>query len=278
MSATDPLDLLAAVAADFARDGYAIVPDALDPATCAALRARAEALVDAFDPLAAGVPFTTDDQQARDAWFLDSGDRIRCFLEDGALVDGRLAVPRDRAVNKIGHALHARDPVFAPASTVDRWRPLLAAAGVTDPRAVQSMYIVKGPGQGGEVAPHQDGTFLYTEPLTTVGVWLALADADRHNGCLWGLPGAHRGPLRRRYVREGDTTRFVELDATPVPPFGAEGWVPLEVPAGAAILLDARLPHASERNTSARPRPAYAIHFVDRAARWAEDNWIVPIT
>lgn len=266
----------APIAESFATRGYAIVPDALDPADCAALRARAEALIDAFDPLDAGVPFTTDDQQARDAWFLESGDQIRCFLEDGALVDSRLAVPRDRAVNKIGHALHARDPVFAPRSTAARWRPLLTAVGLADPRAVQSMYIVKGPGQGGEVAPHQDGTFLYTAPLTTVGLWFALADADRHNGCLWALPGAHRGPLRRRYVRAGAATRFVELDDTPLPPFDAPAWVPLEVPAGTAIMLHARLPHASERNRSDRARPAYAIHFVDRRAQWATDNWIIP--
>lgn len=249
------------------------MPDALDPATCRALRDRAAAIIETFDPTAAGAPFSTDDRQARDAWFLDSGDQIRCFLEPVAETATHLTLPREQLINKIGHALHAHDPVFAPASAPARHAALLAAAGLREPRAVQSMYMVKAPGTGGEVAPHQDTTFLHTEPETLVGLWFALADADRHNGCLWALPGAHRGPLRRRYIREGDTTRFIELDDTPWP----DGdWTPLEVPAGTAIVLHGRLPHQSHHNHSERPRPAYAVHYIDRAARWSPDNWLTP--
>lgn len=54
------------------------------------------------------------------------------------------------------------------------------------------MYIFKQPSIGGEVAPHQDSTFLHTEPLSCVGFWWALEDADRQNGCLWGYPGVHK--------------------------------------------------------------------------------------
>lgn len=43
------------------------------------------------------------------------------------------------------------------------------------------------------VTPHQDATFLYTEPLGSVmGVWIALEDATLDNGCLWFIPGSHR--------------------------------------------------------------------------------------
>lgn len=262
--------------AEYAARGFAVVPDAFDLETCAALRARAEAIIANFDPAAAGVPFTTDDRQARDDWFLDSGDKVRCFLEPGAWAGGKLTVPPERAVNKIGHALHVHDPVFAPASTPARHAAILAAVGVAHPIAVQSMYMVKAPGMGGEVAPHQDGTFLHTEPMTTVGLWFALADADRENGCLWALEGGHRGPLRRRYVRHGDETRFVELDETPMPLPGDPGWLPLEVRAGTCVVLHALLPHMSEHNRSARPRPAYTVHFIDRHARWSSDNWLRP--
>lgn len=51
------------------------------------------------------------------------------------------------------------------------------------------------PGIGGEVVPHQDNTFLYTEPTTCVGLWLALEDATKENGCLWALPASHKGEL-----------------------------------------------------------------------------------
>lgn len=58
-----------------------------------------------------------------------------------------------------------------------------------------------GPGQGPctsppggsiTVSPHQDATFLYTEPLGRVlGVWIAMEDALLENGCLWFIPGSH---------------------------------------------------------------------------------------
>ena len=48
------------------------------------------------------------------------------------------------------------------------------------------------PGIGGEVVPHQDNSFLYTEPTTCTGLWLALEDATLINGCLWAIPGSHK--------------------------------------------------------------------------------------
>lgn len=54
------------------------------------------------------------------------------------------------------------------------------------------------PNIGGEVVPHQDSTFLYTTPDTTIGVWIALEDSTVDNGCLWTLPGEHAKGVRRR--------------------------------------------------------------------------------
>jgi ectoine hydroxylase-related dioxygenase (phytanoyl-CoA dioxygenase family) len=48
------------------------------------------------------------------------------------------------------------------------------------------------PGIGGEVVPHQDNSFIYTEPQTCTGLWLALEDATILNGCLWAIPGSHK--------------------------------------------------------------------------------------
>lgn len=45
--------------------------------------------------------------------------------------------------------------------------------------------------------PHQDSTFLYTDPPSCVGLWLALEDATRANGCLWGLKGIHKQVIIR---------------------------------------------------------------------------------
>lgn len=48
------------------------------------------------------------------------------------------------------------------------------------------------PGGLATVSPHQDASFLYTEPLGRVlGLWIALEDATLENGCLWFIPGSH---------------------------------------------------------------------------------------
>ncbi|KAI3738378.1 hypothetical protein L2E82_28407 [Cichorium intybus] len=61
---------------------------------------------------------------------------------------------------------------------------ILHSLGYKRPVIIQSMYILKQPGIGGEVVPHQDNSFLYTEPQTCTGLWLALEDATIVNGCL----------------------------------------------------------------------------------------------
>lgn len=42
------------------------------------------------------------------------------------------------------------------------------------------------------MVPHQDNSFLYTEPPTCTGLWLALEDATVINGCLWAIPGSQK--------------------------------------------------------------------------------------
>jgi len=43
------------------------------------------------------------------------------------------------------------------------------------------------------VKPHQDATYLYTEPpqKSLLGFWIALDDATLENGCLHFWPGSH---------------------------------------------------------------------------------------
>lgn len=77
---------------------------------------------------------------------------------------------------------------------------VLRSLGYQRPLPVQSMYIFKQPSIGGEVIPHQDSSFVHTTPLSCVGLWWALEDADRSNGCLWALKGIHTKGLARRFL------------------------------------------------------------------------------
>ena len=251
--------------ASFDRDGFLVLPDLVDRADCDRLVARAQEIA-AAAPAEKAVFTTQEQERVSDERFLSSGPRITCFTE-----------PDGVTLAKIGHALHDLDPVFAAFSRQPLLAELVADLGVAQPLLLQSMYLCKAALSGGEVGSHQDATFLYTEPQSCVGVWVALEDATVENGCLWALPGGHRTvPLERRFVRNGgdaDGTSFVRLRDEPVE-VPEEGWVPLEAAAGTVVLLHGLLPHRSSPNTSPRSRAAYSLHLVDGTAHYPADNWL----
>ena len=260
--------------AQYIDTGFLALEDFASESDCDNLRARAQELVQEFDPAEVVSIFTTREQnRIADEYFLTSGDKIRFFFEENAFnEDGTLRYEKEKSINKIGHALHDLDPVFDRFSRSRDVKELAAALGFEDSLLLQSMYIFKQPNIGGEVTCHQDGTFLYTEPIDIVGLWFALEDATIENGCLWAIPGGHRRGLKSRWVRSRDGG--MEFEIYDKEPWPENELVPLKVKKGGLILLHGLLPHRSFENRSPHSRHAYTLHLIRAGAKYPSDNWL----
>lgn len=269
----------------YMEDGYVVLDGLLTPQECDELRQRMTEIVDQMDvPEHCRTTFSTyhDEQlktQGNADYFITSGDKIRFFFEKGVFDDkGKFIVPKQKSLNKVGHALHAYEPLFKKVTHSLKIQSIAKKLGLARPAILQSMYIFKQPGIGGEVTPHQDATFLYTEPLGRVmGVWIALEDATVHNSCLWFIPGSQTNGITRRMVRTPKgtypLTNFIGQEQT----YEEDKFVPAPVRKGGAVLIHGQVVHRSDENRSESSRHVYTFHMMEsQDTQWSPENWLQP--
>ncbi|RKP15200.1 phytanoyl-CoA dioxygenase family protein [Piptocephalis cylindrospora] len=276
----------------FHRDGYLVIPEFLTEEDVSKLRRRADELVEAFDPSSHPISlFTASGQSAEgkphseDDYFLESGDKIRYFLETKSVDPANpraLKVKPHQAVNKIGHGLHLVDHLCRRKIMGEPIQSIAKQLHINDPRVLQSMYIFKQPNIGGEVPPHQDSSFLHTTPLSAIGFWFALEDCTPDNGCLAFVPGSHDREISQRYIRvAGPPVKAILVDAKT----GEEGKGAYQVPSedyklapcpkGSLVLIHGSVLHRSSANTSMNRRLALTFHVIEGTSKYSADNWYV---
>ncbi|XP_053138570.1 phytanoyl-CoA dioxygenase domain-containing protein 1 isoform X2 [Hemicordylus capensis] len=263
----------------FHKDGFLVLEEFFSSDECDAMRAQIQRIIAGMDvPLSCRTEFSTKQEEQLQAqgsaeYFLTSGDQIRFFFEKGDFL-----IPKEKSINKIGHALHAYDPIFKKITHAPKVQALARKIGFQDPVVVQSMYIFKQPGIGGEVTPHQDATFLHTEPLgRVVGLWIALENATQDNGCLWFIPCSHTSGVTRRMVRAPPgtipCTQFVGSEQV----YDDSLFLPAPVGKGGLILIHGQVVHKSEPNRSERSRHVYTFHLMEaKETVWSKENWLQP--
>ncbi|MES2462728.1 MAG: phytanoyl-CoA dioxygenase family protein [Armatimonadota bacterium] len=210
--------------ADYARDGYVLVPDL----------------------------FSSKEIQAllRD---VEQGDRVAAATRGNEDASGK------KAKLAIWHELG--DDVWAAASTnprvVNNTRILMAE----EIAFFHGKVMLKEAGQGGAWEWHQDYGYWYKQGFVfprMISVFVALDAATKENGCLQVLKGSHLlGRLEHVIVGSqtgADPSKIDELT-------GLFEKVYVEMEPGTALFFHSNLLHASDLNTSTRHRRSFIMCY-----------------
>ena len=79
--------------------------------------------------------------------------------------------------------------------------------------------FIKNPNEKGFVSFHQDAKYIGLEPHNWVTVWLAVTDANEHNGCMRMLPGSHKENLKnheQKFDENNLSTRGQTITGVPL--------------------------------------------------------------
>ncbi|WP_114855411.1 phytanoyl-CoA dioxygenase family protein [Brachybacterium sp. YJGR34] len=219
---------------DYERDGFVILEDAIDADLVASLR--------------------------RDAARICRGELGEV---DAAPVDVSATADTEELMRQFLciHYPHKISEVALEALKAPRILDVLTRVIGPNVKAMQSMLFIKSEGKPGQ-AWHQDEYFIPTRDRSLTAAWIALDDATIENGCLWVLPGSHRRGVLYPDREQNDPAFDCTIEAYDFPWDDADA-VPVEIPAGSAIIFNGYLLHRSLQNSGEHGyRRALANHYM----------------
>ncbi len=208
--------------AQFAVDGYTVLPDLLDARAAGALRVEVERLH------AAG-----------------------CFWDVSLDKDVEAARPNLHLMDLV-----ARSALIRSLSISDLLLAPVRALIGEDLYYMQDQVLYKPAFRGVGTGWHQDNSYFnFTDPTRGVGIWIALHPATIANGTMQVIPGSHRDACE--HVKTEGTAYLRHAAGVD----GSKA-VPIELAPGGALFFNNAVLHCTKDNTSPHPRAALAYHYV----------------
>ena len=252
--------------------GFLVIDNVFKSKECLEIKKRAEYLVKK-DKSKQTVGFSLKkNNHHSDANFLSSAYNINYFYEDEMINDdGTFKDKKINCISKLGHCLHDLDQLFKKYSYDKRLKKLLTVINYKNPTLSQSSFIFKQPFIGGEYLWHQDSTYLLTNPLSCIAIWIAIEDSSINNGCLYVIPASHKEKLRKRvkYVNG----KIFKKDLTKTN-WNDRDKYPLCVKTGSIVIFHGSLAHKSSKNLSNKSRNAFVLHFYNSKTEYSVENWL----
>jgi ectoine hydroxylase-related dioxygenase (phytanoyl-CoA dioxygenase family) len=218
--------------AQFDRDGFVVVPDAIGAGELAEVVAE----VDRFEA---------------------EVDRLLQSVEDG-----RVSIAEAGAITFSVH-LVARSERLRAFSAHPFFTGVCADLVGPDVRLYWDQAVYKKPEKPRRFPWHQDNGYAFVEPQQYLTCWVALTDATLQNGCPQVARGLHRsGTLAHTYVDPLGWECFTDPADVAV----------AEVPAGGVVVFSSLTPHLTGPNLTDSVRKAYILQYAPAGAEVLHDE------
>jgi len=175
-------------------------------------------------------------------------------------------------IRKINRCAENEETFMAHASN-SRILDIISELIGPDIKLFGSQCFMKPPG-GIEKPYHQDSAYFTIEPRELVTCWTALDDVTLDNGCLWVIPGSHRGELLD-HDQPWDVGDRVDMQVRD-DQIDHKREVPIELKAGSCSFHHSMLLHRSGPNQTQNSRRGLAVHYMSSQSRWTDGTQTKP--